>query len=204
MTFWETVERGEYVMIALALFLIIIICIWWVRASRLAKDVKAYPGLMQRIRDHIVEGDLENCKQICTASSTPGSRVVEAGIDRIGKPMLEVKSSMQDVASVEKQMMGKGVIWLWLLAIVSPLLGLGGTLVGVIDRLRDLAGSDRGTDIASVCGAIAPTIVSTVSGLGVGIFALLALACLESSLRKSRRSLDEVSVEFTNLLDEPA
>lgn len=204
MTFWETIERGEYVMFALAAAFIVIILIWWIRAAKLSKQKKSYSPLMQRVRDHVVEGDIDNSRQLCEAADTPGSRIIEAGLRHIGKPISEVASNMKMVDQIEKEKLAKGAKWLKTLAVVTPLLGLGGTLVGIIDRLRDLGEMGIAVDIASVCKAIAPTIVTTVAGLGVGIFALLALAFLESTISSARRQLDEIALEFTDLLNEPS
>ena len=203
MTFWETVERGEYVMIALAVLFVITIIIWWIRSAKLGRQKKSYPDLMHRVRDHVMEGDVDNARQLCESISSPGAKVVETGLSRIGKPMLELTSSMQEVALVEKENMTPGLRWLRFIAVVSPLLGLGGTLVGVIDRLRDLGELGASVDLAMLCGAIAPTIVTTVAGLGVGIFALVAMTCLDAVIDSSRRSLDELIAEFTALLNEP-
>lgn len=204
MTFWETIERGEYVMFALTVFLIIIICIWWIRGAKLSSLKKRYSPLMQRIRDYIIEGDVENARHLCDVTDSPGARLIGAGLGRVGSPMQEVKESMNSVAAIEKSNMTKGAVWLKAFAVISPLVGLGGTLLGIIDRLRDLGESGGGVDIAMVCGAIAPTIVSTVAGLGVGIFSLFALAGLESSINSAERHLDRLGVDFTNLLNEPS
>lgn len=204
MTFWQTVERGEYVMIALAVILILIVCIWWVRSVKLFRERKTYPILMQRVRDHVVEGDLENARQQCEAHPSAGARVVEVGLSRIGEPITEVVISMNERGNIEKSSMQRGCRWLKALAVISPLLGLGGTLVGVIDRLRDLGENANDVDLASLCGALSPTIVTTVAGLGVGIFALIALTALEARVDSSKRNLDQLALEFTDLLNEPS
>lgn len=204
MTFWETVERGEYVMIALAVILIATVIIWWVRAAKLKRQKNTYADLMHRVRDHVMEGDIDNARQLCDSISTPGAKVVEAGLSRVGKPMPEVTTAMHETALIEKDTMTKGLRWLRFLAIISPLLGLGGTLVGVIDRLRDLGETGPVVDLAMLCGAIAPTIVTTVAALGVGIFALVAMTCLDAKIDSSQRRIDELATEFTNLLNEPS
>lgn len=203
MTFWLTVERGEYVMIALAVVLIITVVIWWVRALRLSKEMNSYPGLMQRIRDHVVEGDLDNARQICGSNPSAGARVVEAGLHRVGHKIEEVVSAMKYRSDIEKEMMKRGCRWLYAFAVISPLAGLGGTLVGIIDRLRDLGESGVPVELSSVCSAIAPTIVTTVAGLGVGIFALIALTALEARIDAAERKLEELQLDFIDLLNEP-
>lgn len=204
MTFWETVERGEYVMIALAVILIVIICIWWARAAVLGKESSSYPSLMQRLRDHITEGDLDNARNLCQASKSAGAKVIDTGVKYIGHPMLQLKSAMADVASIEKDSMGKGSIWLRAFAIISPLLGLGGTLVGIIDRLRDMGEMGGIADASVISAQIAPTIVTTVAGLGVGIFAIIAYTALDSKVENAKNKLDHLAVEFSDLLNEPS
>ena len=204
MTFWETVERGEYVMIALAVLFILSVCIWWVRAAKLNRQRKTYPVIMYRMKDHITEGDIENAQKFCQSLSSPGARVISVGLTRIGKPMPEITADLQTVSNIEKEEMAKGSRWLWAIAVISPLLGLGGTLVGIIDRLRDLGEMGASVDLSRICGAISPTIVTTVAGLGVGIFSLIAYTFLEAAIDSSRRDLDKVAVDFIDILNTPS
>ena len=204
MTFWETIQRGEYVMFALALLFIAVILIWAIRGARLHSQTKSYYPLMQRIRDHVVEGDLENARQVCESAATPGARVVESGLGQIGQPMREVRETMSETSRIEGYSLEKGTLWLRLIGVVAPLLGLGGTLVGVRDRLRDLGESEIPATVSMVSANIAPTIVTTVAGLGVGIFSLFALACLASQIKGAKRSLETLSQNFQTLLNEPS
>ena len=204
MTFWETIERGEYVMIALAVIFVIVILIWSVRGGSVAALGKKYSWLMHRVRDMVVEGDLENARQLCEGMDSPGARLIHSGLNRVGQPMSEVRESMAQVAAGEKAQMWRGSGWLKTFAVISPLLGLGGTLTGVIDRLRDLGNSQLPVDTAMVCETIAPTIVTTVAGLGVGIFSLISLAFLEGVINKAQRKLDDLGLEFIQLLQQPA
>ena len=204
MTFWETVERGEYVMIALAVIFILCLCIWWMRALKLSKQRKSYSTLMQRVRDHISEGDMENARQLCEVTSSPGAQVLCAGVSMIGKPMPEIKDAMDRAISCQRPVLSRGTLWLRAFGVISPLLGLGGTLVGIIDRLRDLGMAGSEVDLSALCASIAPTIVTTVAGLGVGIFALVALTFLSSAIIAAEKSLFNLEGEFTQLLNSPS
>ncbi|MCH5227386.1 MAG: MotA/TolQ/ExbB proton channel family protein [Muribaculaceae bacterium] len=203
MTFWETIERGEYVMFALAVLFILTVCIWWVRAARLHKIRKGSLGLMPRVRDHVMEGDIESARQVSGVTANAGGRVLDKGLSLIGRSMEEVKSGMLEVSDIETEKMRAGLGWLRLIAIISPLMGACGTLAGIVDRLRDLGESEAGVDLGRICGDLAPTIVTTIAGLGVGIFALLALTGLEGSLAKSKIRIDELREEFADMLNEP-
>lgn len=204
MTVWECIQRGEYVMIALAVILVGCIVIWWVRGASLRKERKSYRILMQRVRDQITEGDLENARQLCRADAHSGGRMLEAGINRIGRRMDEVENGLRNEAEVEKQRFSRGARWLKTFATISPLLGFGGTLVGLTDRLRDMGEASTPVDLALICSQTAPAIVTTVAGLTTGIFALVAFAFLEASIDKSKRSLDELANDFSDLLNEPS
>ena len=100
--------------------------------------------------------------------------------------------------------MGVGIQWLKVIAVVSPLLGLGGTLLGVIDRLRDLGEMGGMVDLSMLCSEIAPTIVTTVAGLGVGIFSLIASTWLDTVIENSKVTIDKISYDFLELLNQPS
>ena len=204
MTFWETVERGEYIMIALAVLFIITVCIWWIRGSRLMKEKNTYPLLMYRIKDYMSEGDVDNARQICQAVSSPGAKIMNAGLEKIGSPLSEISAAMEGIGRFEKEEMGAGIQWLKVIAVVSPLLGLGGTLLGVIDRLRDLGEMGGMVDLSMLCSEIAPTIVTTVAGLGVGIFSLIASTWLDAVIENSKVTIDKISYDFLELLNQPS
>lgn len=204
MTVWETIQGGEYFMIVLAVIFILIIILWSIREHKLYKQNKSYSDLMQRIRDYVVEGDLENALSLCKATDSPGAAVVATGIKNIGDSMTDLKNSMQSVALIQKGYISKGTLWLRFFAVVSPLFGLSGTLIGIVDRLRDLSESPYIVDIADLSAAIAPTIVTTVAGLIVGIIALVAYTLLQTSVESGIRRIDELITEFFDLLNEPS
>ena len=204
MTVWEAIQGGEYFMIVLALILAVIVVFCWLRESKLLKQKKSYSDLMQRVRDYIMEGDIENALNICEVIDSPGSMVVSTGIKHIGDNMTDLKSSMESVAQIEKDNLDVGNRWLRFFAVIAPLLGLAGTLIGITDRLRDLGESPYIVDIADLAGTLAPTIVTTVAGLIVGILALIAFTLLETSIESSRRRIDELIVELSDLLNEPS
>ena len=204
MTFWETIERGEYVMFALAVIVIASVLILWIRSARLAGNRNATRKMMQKVRDYVVEGDVDNALQLCRATFSPGARVIASGLGKMGQTIAEVKDAMAETAEQESHNLSVGTLWLRTFAVVSPLLGLGGTLVGIIDRLRDMGESDVDVTTSMVCEALAPTIVTTVAGLGVGILALIFLTILEGRVGAATRRVEALGNEFLELLNEPA
>lgn len=204
MTFWETITAGEYVIFALALLFIATVWIWWARAAKLHKEHKGYSGMINRLHDYITEGDLESAAGMCSAISTPGGRAVSAGLGLIGNPMSQIKGAMDEIETGESLLMERGVGWLKGIAIMSPLIGAAGTLCGICDRLRDLGQSVAEVSPAMICGSLAPTVVTTIAGLGVGVFAIIAWISLDGSVGKAKRKLTDVCQKFRDILNAPS
>lgn len=204
MTFWETITSAEYVMFESAVLLIITIIIWCVRGVRLSRNNKGNRQLMERVKDLVMEGDIDNARRISMSSKSPGAALIETGLSNMGRPMAEVETAMSQCLEIRKETLSNGIVWLRFIAIAAPLTALGGTLTGIIDRLRDLGESATPVDMNILCAKIAPTIVTTVAGLGVGVLALLAIACLASQIKSNIRNLKELKLEFTNLLNSPS
>lgn len=204
MNFWETVVSGEYVMFALALFLIITIILWWVKSARLYSWNKKNAGLMARIRDYVMEGDLENALHLSLAIPTPGARIISIGLKYLGSSMSDISQALRKQIDDEQPTLTRGLHWLRCIAIISPLIGAAGTLAGIAHRLADIGLMEEGADLALLSSQIAPTLITTIAGLGVGIVAIVAYICLEGTVEKSKRALIALANEFTDLLNEPS
>ena len=204
MNFWETITRGEYVMFALAVLLIIVVIIWAVRASKLSSLIKKNVSMMHRIRDYVVEGDLDNAIELCQNSPNPGSRVICAGLSRVGQHMSEVSSVMSTARDAEVGNLERGKRWIYAIAVMAPLIGAAGTLAGICDGLMELADAGAFADMALLGQEIAPTIVTTIAGLGVGVFAIFAYFCLDGTIDKTKSFLANLALEFEELLNEPS
>lgn len=204
MTVWQTIERGEFLMIPLACMLVAIIMFWWIKGVKLSSPRKKNNLLIDRVRDCVTEGDIDNALQISNNYGTPGGAVISAGLQQMGKPISQVSDAMDKTIVIEKIKFERGFGWMKCLAVISPLLGLGGTLIGITDRLRDLGSLGESVDLAMICNEIAPCVVTTVAGLVVGIMALVALTSIEASATKSTRGLEELGRDFIRLLNQPS
>ena len=204
MTVWEAIESGEYVMFALAALLLASLIIWIVTAAKLRKEKRAINPLMQRVRDLVTEGDIDNSLQLCQSSPASAARIVEAGLTHLGKHIAEVKSAMRYVADIEKNNLGKGGVWIKTIAFISPLIGFGGTLIGIINRMEWLAVVEPEADIPLFCEVVAPTLVTTVAGLVAAVCSYFAYTCLKTQINSSKNQIDKLTMDMTDLLNEPA
>lgn len=204
MNFWDIIASGEYVIIALAVLIIVVVWMWIAQNRKLVKDQKKYSRMLNQIRDFISDGDVESAVGACINTATPASMVSAKGFSMIGKPMLEITISMNQEAKSQRENIGTGLEWFKFIAVISPLLGLGGTLAGIWWQLESLAETELGADMQIVSELIAPTLFTTISGLFTGIFALFALTCLNVRVKKSIQNLYKAVSDVEDILNQPS
>ena len=204
MTFWETVQRGEYVMIALAV-IVIIICWLWIWRSRILSAPKksVWLHLLSVIKDNVEEGDLDSAIEICLANKHPQAKILAAGLTFVGHPIPEIYQAMKREADMMNNGYEIGIPWLKFFAVMSPLLGACGTLAGICTALRDIGQDEFMADINLLAEAIAPTIPTVISGIGVGILALAAIASIETKITMANKGLKSVEQDLALIINNP-
>lgn len=203
-TFWEAIESGVYIIIPLAFLLIVSLWIWCKRTSVVIKEQKQPAILMQKIRDYVIEGDLENATGLCRSSDSSAALILRRGVSRIGYPISEVADSMSEITAVEDVKLERGLGWLKAIAVIAPLLGAIGTLTGITVAFHNVTTGPDGFDNAILCELLSPTFITVAAGLGVGIISLVALTSLEGVVKKTQNRLSSLCVEFLDLLNEPS
>lgn len=201
---WDLVLDGGYIMIPLALLLLLTIYIFTERMLAINAAVKDDKSLMKRVRDCILEGDMVNALRLCKKNPTPAARLLEKGISRIGRPMQEVMMAVENTADIEVSRLGKGLTWLSTTAAGAPMLGFLGTVVGMMEAFFSMSDAGQAADISTLSGGISLALVTTVAGLIVGVTALFAYNWLVARLGKVTTELETKTMEFMDLLNEPA
>lgn len=195
---------GGYIMIPLAVLLLVSIYIFIQRCLVIHKASKEDSTFMNRIRDYVHEGDIESAENLCKKNDTPYSRLIMKGLTRIGRPMNDVLVAIENTGNIEVQGLAKGFTWLSTTAAGAPMLGFLGTVVGMIDAFFSLANAGTAANITVLSSGIYQALVTTVAGLVVGILALFAYNYLVSRLNRVMRNLEAKTMEFMDLLNEPA
>lgn len=195
---------GGYIMIPIALLLVVSIYILIERSLAISKAQKEDPSFMKKIRDYIHEGDLESAENLCRKTDTPYSRLILKGVTRIGRPMNDLLVAIENTGNIEVARLGKGLTWLSTTAAGAPMLGFLGTVTGMIEAFFSLEKAGTGANITVLAGGIYQALVTTVAGLVVGIVALFAYNYLVSRVNRVMNNLERKSMEFMDLLNEPA
>ena len=204
LSFWSLVMDGGYIMIPLAILLIVTVYVFTERAIAISRAAKEDKTFMNRIRDYVHEGDIESAHNLCKKSMTPYARLIDKGLSRIGRNMNDVLVAIENTGNIEIAALGKGLPWLSTTAAGAPMLGFLGTLVGMIDAFNSLANAGTAANITVLSSGIYQALVTTVAGLVVGIIALFAYNYLVARINRVMNSLEAKTMEFMDLLNEPA
>lgn len=201
---WELCLKGGFIMIPLALLLVISIYIFierWIVIRRAAREDSTF---MQRIKDYIHDGEIESAKNLCKKNGSPYARLILKGITRIGRPMNDVLVAIENTGNLEIADLGKGLPWLATTAAGAPMLGFLGTVIGMVEAFFALASAGSAANVSVLAGGIYEALVTTVAGLIVGVLALFAYNALVARINGVMKLLEGKTMEFMDLLNEPA
>ena len=202
--FWKLIIDGGYIMIPLALLLLLVIYVFTERFIVINRAAKEDRTFMDRIREYVHEGDIESAQNLCKKSDTPYSRLIAKGLSRLGRPMNDVLVAIENTGNIEIANLGKGFPWLSTTAAGAPMLGFLGTVIGMITAFFNLANAGTSANISVLSSGIYQALVTTVAGLIVGIIALFAYNYLVARVNRVMNSMEAKTMEFMDLLNEPA
>ncbi len=203
LSLWELAKEGGWIMIVLAIFSIIAVYIFSERFITINKASKRDDNFMNIIRNCMIEGKLEEAKDLCKQTDTPISRMIEKGISRIGKPLNDIQTAIENVGNLEVSKLEKGVALIGMISGAAPMLGFLGTVTGMIRAFYDMSMAGNNIDIELLSAGIYEAMVTTVGGLFVGILAYIFYNIIVSKIDKVVNLLESKSIEFMDVLNEP-
>ena len=200
----ELATKGGWIMILLAVLSIIAVYIFIERYIAVSRATKYDNGFMERIREYMKDGKLDSAKALCRGNSTPISRMIEKGISRIGRPLGDINSAIENVGNLEVAQLERGVNILAMIASAAPMIGFLGTVIGMIHAFYDMSMAGNNLDITTLSNGIYTAMVTTVGGLIVGIIAYFFHAIISTKIQKVVNLLEAKATEFMDVLNEPA
>ncbi|HBZ34299.1 MAG TPA: biopolymer transporter ExbB [Bacteroidales bacterium] len=205
MNLWQMAMYGGPIMIVLALMFALAVYIFIERLVTLKKAKEEDKSFMNRIKDYIHDGKIESAINLCHETDTPSAHMVEKGISRIGRPMSDVLVAIENVGNIEVQRLEKGMVTMATISGGAPMLGFLGTVTGMVSTFYNMAATGGGTiDISTLSEGMYQAMVTTVGGLIVGIIAYFAYNYLTSRIQTVVNILESRTMEFLDLLNEPA
>lgn len=204
MSLWDLTVAGGPIMIVLGVMSLICVYILIERAIVVNRAAREDNSFMDRIRDYIHDGEIESALNLCKKNGSPYSRLIAKGISRIGRPVNDILVAVENTGNIEIANLSKGLPMLATTASVAPMLGFLGTVVGMVQSFYSIAAAGNSANIASFSSGIYTALVTTVGGLIVGVVALLGFNYLVARINSVMNMLESKSMEFMDLLNEPA
>lgn len=196
--------KGGWIMSVLLLISLLAIYIFVQRIIVIKRASKVDESFMNRIKDYIHDGKIDSALKLCHSTDTPSARMIEKGITRLGRPMNDVLVAIENVGNLEIAKLEKGFPVIATAAAGAPMIGFLGTVTGMVRAFFDMANAGANVDITLLSGGIYEALVTTVGGLIVGIIALFAYNYLVSQVDNVVNKMEANTMEFMDLLNEPA
>ena len=200
----DTAMKGGWIMITLLLLSIVAIYIFFERLTVIRAASKYDKSFMDKIKDYIQEGKVDAALNLCRNNNTPCARMIEKGIQRLGRPMTDVSVAVENVGNLEVSKLENGLSYLATISGGAPMIGFLGTVAGMIEAFFQMSNAGNNIDVSSLAGGIYTAMVTTLGGLFVGIIAYFAYNYLTTLVDKVVRDMEARSLEFMDILNEPA
>ena len=190
----QMAAKGGWLMIVLAILSVIAIYIfgkkWWM----IHKAQQVDKNFMRDIRDYIHEGKVKSALSLCEKYDSPVARLVEKGIERIGRPLNDIQTAVENMGNVEIARLEKGL----------PTLATLGTVLGMVQAFFNMANAGNNIDITLLSSGIYTAMITTVGGLIVGILAYFGYNYLTAQISDLMFKMESATIDFMDLLHEPA
>ena len=194
---------GQIIIALLVILLTVALYIYFERFFAIKAASKTDRNFMNQIKDHVSHGKLDAAKILCAQANSPASRLIEKGISRIGKPLADINSAIENAGRLEIYKLEKNVSVLATIAGAAPMLGFLGTVIGMIVAIHEIANAGGQIDIKMLSDGLYTAMTTTVAGLIVGIIAYIQYNHLVVRTNKVVYEMEAHSVEFLDLLNEP-
>lgn len=196
--------KGGWLMLVLLLLSIVAIYIfgnkWWL----IHKAGKIDKNFMNDIHELIHEGKINSAVELCRKYDSPIARLVEKGIERIGRPLSDIQAAVENMGNVEVARLEKGLPMLATIAGGAPMIGFLGTVMGMVQAFFNMSQAGNNIDITLLSSGIYTAMVTTVGGLIVGIIAYFGYNYLTSQISDLVFKMERTTIDFMDLLHEPA
>ena len=198
-------SKGGWVMIVLVCLLVLALYISIERYLALNHALKEdSSNFMERIRSFVHQGNIEGARELAKNTDSSIGRMVAKGLSRLGRTLSDIQTAVENEGKLEVAKLEKRVSLVATVASLGPMLGFLGTVTGMVKAFQDMAHAGNNIDIQLLSTGIYEAMVTTIGGLIVGIVAYFLYNLLVNRINKVVMLLEVRSMEFMDLLHEPA
>ena len=204
MNLWKMTTYGGPIMIILAVMLALAVYLFVERVITINNASKEDSSFMNRIKDYIHEGKIDSAIKLCRDTNSPASRMIEKGINRLGRPIGDVMLAIENVGNLEVSKLEKSLVIMATISGGAPMLGFLGTVTGMVLVFFNMTQNSSGVvQLIDLSSGMYQAMITTVGGLIVGILAYFGYNYLISRIDSVVRNLEGKTLEFMDMLNEP-
>lgn len=198
----DLLVKGGVLMIPLGILSIIAVFSFVERYLTISKAGKLEDNFMPMIRDHISNGNITAARSLSKNTNSPIARMIDKGIQRIGKPIESIEKSMENVGKLEIYKMEKNLVILSIISGIAPMFGFLGTIAGMIQTFFNISITSDIT-LGTIAGGIYVKMITSATGLIIGLVAYIGYSFLNAQIDKTINKMEAASAEFIDILQEP-
>jgi biopolymer transport protein ExbB len=202
-TIWGTLQLGGWIMIPLGFLFLLTLFFFFERLIAIRRAGKLDPNFMNIIRDHIMNSNIAAARSLSKNTTNPVARMIDKGLQRVGKPIDYIEKSMESVANLELYSMEKNLNILAMMAYIAPMFGFLGTIIGMFQLFFDL-GQGGEFNITTISNGIYVKMISSAAGIIVGLLAYVGNKVLANMVERNANRMEIASAEFLDILQEPS
>ena len=194
---------GQLIIGLLFILLIIVIYIYFERLLTIRSASKLSGNFMAQIRTYVLSDKIEGAQALCLSENKPVARLVAKGISRIGRPLEDINTAIENAGRLEVYKLEKNVSVLATIAGAAPMIGFLGTVIGMILSIFEISNAGGNIDMQLLSNGLYTAMTTTVAGLIVGIIGYISYNHLVVKTNKIVYQMEATSLEFFDLLNEP-
>ena len=195
---------GQLIIGLLFILLLVVIYIYFERLFAIKSASKLSSNFMAQIKTYVLNNKIEGAQSLCLSENKPVARLVSKGLSRIGRPLEDISTTIENAGRLEVYKLEKNVSILATIAGAAPMIGFLGTVIGMILSIFEISNAGGNIDMQLLASGLYTAMTTTVAGLIVGIIGYISYNHLVVKTNKVVYQMEATSLEFFDLLNEPA
>jgi biopolymer transport protein ExbB len=202
-SFFDLIYMGGWIMIPLGVLLLLTVYVFAERYIAIRHASKIDDNFMNIIRDHIVSGNVTAARSFAKNTNNPVARIIDKGIQRIGKPIDAIENSMDNVGQLEMYTLEKNMGVLTVISRAAPIFGFVGTLMGLMQLFSQINEAGGEINLAVISQGIYTKLITSITGLVIGLIAFLCYNYLHAQITRTANKMEASAADFLDVLQEP-
>ncbi len=199
---WTLLSKGGPIMIPLFILFAMVVYFFTERLLVIRKASTDDEGFINSIRQHITNGDIAAAKGLAKNTENPIARMIEKGLQRLGKPIDVIEKNMDNVGKLELYKLEKNLGVISVIARIAPLFGFVGTIIGLVMLLKEFA-TISSPSISQIADAMYIKLITSATGLIIGMMAFMGHSYLDTQINRLANKMESASSDFVDILQEP-